>query len=376
MKVALISPYAWDYPGGVNEHIRNLYLRLKERGHEVKVLAPQDSPGDPLDFNPGDFIPLGGSLPVRFNRSTAHICFSPGASSRVKKILHNENFDILHLHEPLIPSVSLLALQASTIPAVATFHAYREKGSVAYALAGPLLRRWWKLIQARVAVSEAARTFVSRYFPGEYHIIPNGYDNRLFTPASTPPWKDESQPFLLFVGREDPRKGLSVLLKAFNMISQERPEMILHIVGIDDFSSRLRKKISQAAEKRIRVNGRLSGEDLADMYRRAWVVVAPSLGGESFGIILAEAMACGAPVVASDIPGYRGVLGKCGKLVTPGNHQELASAIMGLIGDTPMLDEMRRKGLERAGEFSWDRVAERVESLYHRVLCEKGRKDG
>ncbi len=372
MKIAIVSPYAWDYPGGVNEHVRNLYLRLGERGHLVKILAPQDRPEDPKDIAPEDFKPVGRSLPVRFNRSTAHICFSLRARGKIKKILHDEKFDILHLHEPLIPSASLLALLTSTVPVVATFHAFREKGSGAYALAGPLLRRWSKRIHARIAVSEAALSFVSRYFPGEYEVIPNGYDNRLFTPAESPPWRKGSEPLLLFVGREEPRKGLPVLLKAFNLVLRDKPEVILHIVGIDELSTRLKKDLSREAKERIILGGRINGEELADIYRRAWVVLAPSLGGESFGIILVEAMASGAPVVASDIPGYRGVLEGWGRLVPPGRHEELASAINHIIEDRQLLEEMRARGLERAREFSWDRVVERVESLYCRVLEEKG----
>jgi phosphatidylinositol alpha-mannosyltransferase len=251
---------------------------------------------------------------------------------------------------------------------VSTFHAYREKGSAGYAAAGPLLRRWARGIDQRIAVSAAARSFAARYFPGEYHIVPNGYDERLFRPGDRVPWKEGGPPVLLFVGREEPRKGLPVLMQALPRVLRERPDARLEVAGVEAISSSLLQTVPAEVRERVTCLGRLSEDDLADAYRRAWLMIAPSLGQESFGIILAEAMGSGTPLVASDIEGYRAVVGEAGKLVPPGDAGALASAMIETLGQAQELDDLRRRGLARVVPFAWGRVVEEVEAVYLKAL--------
>lgn len=366
MKIGIVSPYSWTFPGGVNEHVRVLGERLRERGHSVKVLAPLDDNKQPGNVDPGDFVSLGRTVPVPANRSTAHLSLYPAGLLKAWREARAGGFDLLHLHEPLVPGSSLAALLSAQVPVVATFHAFREEGSAGYALAAPLLRRWAKRIHKRIAVSEAARSFAARYFPSEYRVVPNGYDERLFRPAPSgrPPWAGGGPPVILFVGREEPRKGLPVLLEALPLILEEYPEARLEIAGIESVSPSLERTVPPAARERVACLGRLSGDELADAYRRAWLMAAPSLGQESFGIILAEAMGSGVPVAASDIEGYRAVAGEAVKLVRPGDAAALASGIIGLLGHQEELDRMRGKGLKRAARFAWGRVVEDVETVY------------
>lgn len=368
MKIGIVSPYSWTYPGGVNEHIRVLSLRLRERGHTVKVLAPLDDNKQHVNIDADDFISLGRTIPIPANRSTAHLSLFPTGLIKAWREARGGGFDLLHLHEPLIPGSSLAALLGAGCPVVATFHAFREEGSTGYAAAGPLLRRWARRIDQRIAVSQAARSFAGRYFPGEYHIVPNGYDERLFRPDDLAPWKQGGPPVLLFVGREEPRKGLPVLMQALPRVLRERPDARLEIAGVEAISSSLLQTVTADIRERVICLGRLSEDDLADAYRRAWLVVAPSLGQESFGIILAEAMGSGAPVVASDIEGYRAVVEGAGKLVPPGDAGALASAIIETLGHADELNDLRRRGLARVAPFAWGRVVEEIEAVYLKAL--------
>ncbi len=367
MKIGIVSPYSWSFPGGVNEHIRVLAMRLGERGHQVKVLAPMDEKEQAVDI-PEGFVSLGRTVPVPANRSTAHLSLHPAGLRRAWREARADKFDLLHLHEPLVPGSSLAALLSAQSPVVATFHAYRERGSAGYAIAGPLLRRFAGRIGESIAVSEAARSFAARYFHLDYHIVPNGYDERLFRPGDREPWKTEAPPTLLFVGREEPRKGLAVLLEALPRVLEAHPTARLEVAGIDAISSSLLEGLPAATRQRVTCLGRVSGEGLADAYRRAWVMAAPSLGQESFGIILAEAMGSGAPVVASDIAGYRAVVGEAGKLVEPGDAATLASVIIETLSEPAELGRLRRLGLARAAPFAWGRVVEEVEAVYRQAF--------
>jgi phosphatidylinositol alpha-mannosyltransferase len=367
MRLAIVSPYSWSFPGGVNEHIRNLGERLRERGHDVTVLAPLDGVSKQVR-PPQGFVSLGPTIPVRANRSTAHLSLYPSGLRRAAREAREGGFDLLHLHEPLIPGSCLAALLGAVAPVVATFHAYREEGSRGYALAAPLLRRAARRITVRLAVSEAARSFVSLYFPGEYRVVPNGYDERLFRPQGPPPWRDDRAPIVLFVGREEPRKGLPVLLRAWERVAGERPEARLLVAGMERVPAWMLKGMSPAAADRVTCLGRLTPEGLASAYRQAWLFAAPSLGGESFGIILAEAMGSGTPVVASGIPGYRAVTQEAARLVGPGDERELASAIIDLLSRPQELERLREAGLARASRFAWDKVALQVERVYAEAL--------
>lgn len=379
MRVAVVSPYSWDVPGGVNRHVEQLARYLRDRGHRVTIVAPGGESGE-------GFISAGRSFPVRANRSVANIAFGPRTAARVKVIMEENAFDVLHAHEPLVPSVSLLALVFSRSANVGTFHAAREGGSLGYRLGGPVLRRLACRLHVRAAVSPAAEALVKRYFPGEYRLLPNGVDLRVFNPLGPslcrePGWEwpgnytsaDDVKGSrreaavgggatdLIFVGREEPRKGLHVLLEALPEIRRDFPRTRLLVVGARDTGGR---------EEGVVWLGRLPDEMLPAAYRSAGLLVAPALGWESFGIVLLEAMACGLPVVASDIPGYRWVVedGVQGLLVPPGDARRLAAAVKVLLGDAEKRSRMSTAALARAREFSWDKLVIEVEEAYEEAL--------
>lgn len=406
MNIGLVSPYSWDIPGGVNRHVEQLALYLRERGHRVTVIAPGG-----LDDE--GFYSAGGSFPVSANRSVANISFGPRVAARVRRFVTANPFDVLHLHEPLVPSVSMLALLYSRAANVGTFHAAREGGSLGYFLARPLLKSLASRLHLRAAVSEAALNLVSRYFPGEYRILPNGVDTRNFRPdgptlvdlqeaeasreKARPEAKGEGRImgegegfsgseekgtrgkgelehtygdalrripvlerdafYIIFVGREEPRKGLQVLLRALPRIRRTYPEVRLLVVGVEDTGKR--------GEGVIWL-GRLPDAVLPAAYRTARLMVAPALGRESFGIVLLEAMACGLPVVASDISGYRSVVqsGVQGLLVPPGDVEALAEAVVSLVKDEARRERMAEAGLARADDHSWYKLVIKVEEAY------------
>lgn len=357
MNIGMVTPYSWDLPGGVNRHVEQLSQSLRRRGHEVTIIAPGGSDGD-------GFISVGGSIPVHFNRSVANLSFGPRVAARIRRVLREADFELLHLHEPLIPSVSMLALYFSRAANLATFHAAREKGSLAYRAAAPLLRPLARRIDLRAVVSPAAHDLVGHSFPGEYTLLPNGVDTELFAPHG-PVLEDlEEGPFyLVFVGRPEPRKGLDVLLEAMPILRGAHPEVRLLVVGAEG---------GQRKAEGVVWLGRIADELVPAAYRSARIMVAPSLGGESFGIVLLEAMACGMTVVASDIPGYRAVLenGKYGRLVPPGDAAILAKTLAFLVEDEEERKTLSEAALLRAREYSWERLVVRVEEAY-RAAVEK-----
>jgi phosphatidylinositol alpha-mannosyltransferase len=363
MHVGMVSPYAWDFPGGVNRHVEQLSSYLRLRGHQVTIVAPGggDSEG---------FRTVGGSFAVTSNRSVANISFGPRVAARVRKLIRETPFDILHLHEPLIPSVSLLALHYSRCASLATFHAAREGGSLGYRVSKPLLNPLARKIDIRAVVSPAALALVSRYFPGEYRILPNGVDTKIFSPGrEVLAGLAEDRFYLVFVGRAEPRKGLDVLLDALPMVREAYPEVSLLVVGVDE---------SYGRRDGVVWLGRLEDGLVPAAYRSARFMISPALGRESFGIVLIEAMACGLPVVASDIPGYRAVVddGVQGVLVPPGDHRALARALVELVGDDTKRKSMGEAALRRAAEFSWENLVGDVEEAYMEAVERHGRVAG
>lgn len=360
MNIGMVSPYSWDFPGGVNRHVEQLSNHLRGRGHEVTVIAPGGRSG-------GGFFSVGGSFAVSANQSKANISFGPGAALRIRGVLRETPFDVLHLHEALIPSASMLALLFSPCATLATFHAAREKGALGYSLARPLLRPLAGKIDVRAVVSPAARDLVSRYFPGEYRVLPNGVDTGTFT-ADGPVLEglEEGAFHLVFVGRAEPRKGLEVLLRALPLVREKHPEVRLLVAGVEE-----------PAEKRDGVvwMGRLPDGLIPAAYRSAKMMVSPALGMESFGIVLIEAMACGVPVVASDIPGYRAVVedGVQGTLFPPGDHEALARALLRLVEEGAERERMAAAAPARAERFSWHNLVEDVEAAYRDAMDIHGR---
>ncbi|RJP26959.1 MAG: glycosyltransferase family 1 protein [Actinobacteria bacterium] len=360
MNIGMVSPYSWDFPGGVNRHVEQLADHLRGRGHRVRVIAPGGHSGE-------GFFSVGGSFAVSANQSKANIAFGPGVAARIRRLLRQECFDVLHLHEPLIPSASLLALFFSRCATLATFHAAREGGSTGYRLAQPILRPLAGRIDVKAVVSPAARELISRYFQGDYRVLPNGVDTALFAPGGPVLEEWTGGGFnLVFVGRDEPRKGLEVLLRALPLVRESHPEVRLLVVGVEEYASTC---------EGVAWLGRLADDLVPAAYRSAKIMISPALGMESFGIVLLEAMASGVPVVASDIPGYRAVLedGVQGRLFPPGDYRALARALSGLIEDDAGREAMAESALARAAMFSWENLVEDVEAAYGDAMSIHGR---
>ncbi|WP_392542193.1 glycosyltransferase family 4 protein [Oryzobacter telluris] len=367
MRIGMVCPYAWDVPGGVQFHVRDLAEHFIAQGHDVQVLAPAD---DDLPLPPY-LTSCGRAVPVRYNGSVARLTFGPVTSARVTRWLEAGDFDVLHLHEPVTPSASVMALWASTEPVVATFHTSTPRSRALHA-AHPLLRPSMEKIRGRIAVSEDARETVRRHLRGEAFIIPNGVHVERFSSAAvSPAWAGTPErPTLAFLGRVDePRKGLAVALRALPAVLDRYPGARLLVAGPGDPSDLLKDADPRAAAA-TEVLGAVSEPDKAALLRSVDAYVAPHLGGESFGIVLVEAMAAGAPVVASDLSAFAAVLdgGRTGVLFETGSEAALAAALTGVLDDPERRAELTAAGHQRARVFDWDVVADRVMAVYETVI--------
>lgn len=369
MRIGLVSPYSFDVPGGVQFHIRDLAEYLIRAGHHVSVLAPADE-GTEL---PDHVVPAGRAVPIRYNGSTARLLFGPVAAAKVSRWLEEGGFDVLHIHEPLAPSISLLALWASTTPVVATFHTSNVR-SRALQATYPLLRPSLEKIHGRIAVSEDARRTVTTHIGGDAVIIPNGVDTAAFGRAErVPRWTGApGRPTLAFLGRiDEPRKGLPVLAESMPRILDEVPGARLLIVGpgaVETSRARLPERVAAATE----FLGTLSDEDKASVLASADLYIAPHTGGESFGIVLVEAMAAGAPVLASDLAAFQRVLdggreGMAGALFANGQPEDLAARTIELLQDPARRRTLGELGRARATVFDWEVVAREILAVYETV---------
>lgn len=365
MRVALVCPYAWDRDGGVQTHVRALARVLRRRGHDVHVVAPRAGWGPEPDEPGVTFVGRGVAVPA--NGSIATLAFGPAAAAGVRRVLRALGPDVVHAHEPLIPSLSLLALLGSETPAVGTFHAAAED-SAGYRLARPVLERALRRLRVRTAVSEAARALVARYFPGDYLLTPNGVDTARF--ATVAPLDLGPGRKVLFLGRVERRKGLEVLVRALARAPDVDAELVVAGAGPEEAACR---RLAASLGVRARWLGRLSDDDVARAYRAADVYCAPGLGGESFGIVLVEAMAAGAPLVCSDLPGFRAVAVGAATLVPPGDPDALAGALRAVLSDDAAAARMAEAGARRARDYDWERLAAGVEAAYERALAEPAR---
>jgi phosphatidylinositol alpha-mannosyltransferase len=365
MRIIQISPYSWDAPGGVQSHILQLARHLEARGHEVLVLAPGDRPRR----QQGVRI-VGRAVPLRVNGSVAPICFSRLSSRLVERAFEKFLPDVIHVHEPLNPSTSMLGVWLANAPIVATFHANVPRGSVqstAYGAMARLLRPVWDRIDRRIAVSEAARKSVcSRMGEGDIEIVPNGADVDVF--ASAPPAALPAGRKLLFVGRLEPRKGFPVALRAFELLAPTYPDLRLVVVG-DGPDRGAIEALDATLSSRVHMVGRVSATELPTYHRAAQLFLAPATGSESFGIVLVEAMAAGLPVVASDIPGYRDVTrdGVEGVLVPPDDPAALATAVARLLDAPALARSLGEAGARRARLFDWNAIVDRLLEIYDEV---------
>ncbi|HET7568828.1 MAG TPA: glycosyltransferase family 4 protein [Gaiellaceae bacterium] len=347
MRVGLVCPYSWSVPGGVQSHVAGLAGALRAAGVDAEILAPADGPA------PG-VLALGRSVPIPSNGSVQRVALSPAAARRTARAVRERGYDVLHLHEPFLPAACLTALLAARTPVVATFHMYR-RALLWYAVFAPVVRGAARRIDACLAVSPAAAGYARRGTGREVELVPNGIDHAALSALP----RSGSGRRILFVGRDEPRKGLPVLLEAFTQLDAE-----LVLVGP---SNRLLQGRSG-----VRALGRVSDDELRRELAAADVLAAPSLGGESFGIVLAEAMAAGIPVVASDIPGYREVLPpEAGRLVPPGDPAALAAALRELLADAGRRARMGDAGRAESARYAWPRVAERTLAVYERVSARR-----
>ncbi|MFL5733820.1 MAG: glycosyltransferase family 4 protein [Chloroflexia bacterium] len=382
LNIGLVSPYDYSSQGGVTEHIRHLSIELKALGHRTKILAPFSSERAEL---PQDVYALGAVTPVPANGSIARISLSPDLGRTIKAILRTERFDIVHVHEPLMPAVPLLVLRHSSSPNVGTFHAFGDM-SAAYAMGRPILRRFFDRLDGRIAVSPSACEYVSQYFGGDYEIIPNGVDARRFGSTLPPvPWMRDGRPTILFVGRfEEHRKGLRWLLQAIPLIEPYfadlrvvvagggDPEEVADWLPLRDYT-RPGRTVYRSAGSALEVEftGFVPDQDLPSYYQSCDVFCAPSTGGESFGVVLLEAMASGVPIVASRIQGYADVLthGREGFLTDPKNPAAIAAGIIRLLSDPDLRAVMGQAGKRTALQYDWPIVAGRVLAYYEQVMA-------
>lgn len=366
MKIALVSPYDTGHPGGVFEHIGHLRGEFARAGHDVTVLAPRGRKGG-LEVGEG-FYGIGRTVPIPANGSTVRVTFDVTLYNAVKTLLRREQFDVIHLHEPLIPVLPYLVLLNSRAVNVATFHAYRAS-SPWYTAFKPYMTFMMSRLDARIAVSEPARDFVSGYFHGPYDIIPNGIDIARFREIEPFPWADDGIPRILFVGRyNEPRKGFKYLLRAMPYVHQQFPEARLVVVG-GGKRDKFEGLMERYGVRNVDFVGLASPQALPRYYASCDLFCAPSISGESFGIVLLEAMASGRPVVAGDIPGYRSVMtsGKEGLLVPPKDQHALALAIVRVLADAQLRARMTMAGRTTAGRYDWPEIAARVLSVYDRA---------
>ncbi len=359
MKIGIVCPYGWDAPGGVQAHIRDLSEYLINAGHVVSVLAPAVDE----ELLPSYVVSAGKPIAIPYNGAVARILFGPIAFARVRQWISQGDFDVLHLHEPAIPSLSLLACWAAEGPMVGTFHAASKKQKAIYAI-GPILEPVIEKLSARIAVSEAARSTLTDHLETDAIVIPNGiYASKFAAGKQKEEWGGNS---LGFIGRfDEPRKGLSVLLDALAQVAKSIPDLRVLVAGPGD-SEEVLEGIDLQLRKRITFLGRLSEEEKADFLSSVAIYVAPNTGGESFGIILAEAMAAGTACVASDIPAFVSLLGdgRWGALFTSEDSADLALSLITLLQDDEVRLNLAQAGQIHAEVFDWDNVASQIISVY------------
>lgn len=360
MRVALVCPYAWDDPGGVQVHVRELAPRLADRGHHVVVLAPVRGRADEPWV-----APVGRPVDIPYNASNAPIDPRPWSRRRVRAVLDRFEPDVVHVHEPLTPSTSMWATMASRAPVVATFHSGATRSRL-FDLAAPPLRRVARRIAVRIAVSDAAAAFAGDRIGGTFEIVPNGVDVARFATATPGDLGEGTK--LLFVGRLDERKGFPTAVAAFARLAGDRPGLRFVVVG-DGPDRTAADGLAPEIRDRITFLGSVPNRDLPPIHAACDLYLGTSVGGESFGIVLVEALAAGLPVVASDIPGYDEVVrdGVDGLLVPPRDPEALSTAAARVLDDPALSASLAAAGRDRAASFDWEVVTGRIEALYARA---------
>lgn len=364
MRIGIVCPYSWDIPGGVSAHVADLAEALIRMGHFVSVLAPAEFD----ELLPAYVVSTGKPRAVKYNGSVARLSFGPIAARKVSKWIEDGEFDVLHVHEPLAPSLSVLACWAAKGPIVATWHSSMDKSRMMLTLS-KLAQTAMEKVSARIAVSEAARATLIKHIDGDAVVIPNGVDVSSFRNAKPMfgwPGRNLS---IVFLGRGDePRKGLAVLVEAYPEIRKKYPEIRLLIAGPGEPDNIL-KSLSREDRASVTVLGMVAPQDKASVLASGTIYVAPNIGGESFGIVLLEAMAAGTPVVASDLEAFKRVLdnGKAGITFENENPADLAKVISDLLANPNRRAELSEQGRLRAVEFDWSVVAGKIVEVYESI---------
>jgi phosphatidylinositol alpha-mannosyltransferase len=383
MKIGLVSPYDWSYPGGVRDHVWHLANEFMAQGHDVRILAPASGPKRKIPEK--HVYKIGWTTPIPANGSIARVAaFDPALTLRVRRVLQREKFDILHVHEPLVPGLSLAALRCSPTITVGTFHASSEVSltstfNLAYASLVPFLRPIWRLLDGRIAISSATHKFITHYFPADYRIIPNGINLEHFGQIAEPfPAFADGKQNILFLGRFEKRKGAKYLLRAIPAIRERHPNTRFIFVG----EGRLRAGFQRFVERRgwhdVVFTGYIPEEDKARYFASAHIFCAPAIGGEGLGIVLLEAMAAGKPIVASNISGYATVVthGVDGLLTPPRSSEDLAAAIGQLLKHESLRQRFVQAGLQKARTYAWPHVATQILDYYYELIDELKSSNG
>jgi phosphatidylinositol alpha-mannosyltransferase len=368
MRIGLVCPYQWDVPGGVQYHVRDLAETLRGMGHHVEVLTPAEHE----ESLPAEHVTWAGrAVPVPYNGSMASVQFGPVSAARVRRWLRDGHFDVVHVHDPAPPSIGLLVCMIAKGPIVATFHAatIRSKFLAAW---GPVIRPWLERISGRIAVSDFARRVQVEHLGGDAVIIPNGVHVGAFATGAALPGRARGVdgPTIGFLGRYDePRKGLPVLLEAMRTVVRRHPGAQLLIAGRGD-PDEVEELLGDDLRPHVSLLGVLSEEEKGAFLRSVDVYCAPNLMGESFGIILIEAMAAGAPIVASDLDAFAAVLedGAAGVLVRRGDARQLATALSDLLADPARRERLSAAGSRAAAAYDWSVVARRILAVYETVV--------
>lgn len=386
MKIGMVCPYSFDEPGGVQVHAIELCEELRRRGHEVSLIGPGSSSAEVPDF-----VELGdGVVSIPYNGSVARLAFGPKTWRHLRRWIGSHDFDVVHIHEPNSPSYSMITLAQADGPLVATYHASASESRILRVFL-PVLRPFLEKIHAGIAVSEEARRWQVEMLSGDPVLIPNGVDTRNYREAEPLAGLDPDRLRLMFLGRfEEPRKGFPLLLKALPDILRRVPDLEVVVAGggdVTELHQMLRRaRISwvdgldsvdsvDGTRASVRILGRVSDADKASALAASDVYVAPNTGGESFGIVLVEAMAAGAAVAASDIPAFAAVTdhGRAGRLFANGSARDLARIAVELLNDGEGRRDLIARGAERSRDFDWDTVTTRVEQVYDAVVT-PGRK--
>ena len=372
LNIALVSAYDYALPSGVNNHIENLAAQLKSIGHSITIFAPASK-----SIIKNHFVPISNAVAIPTNGSIARISLSLSSFSKVKSILNQNNFDIVHLHEPFAGLVPLAFLQHSKSINIATFHSLRNSkfNSVFKHLKGSkLVKHYYKKIDGRITISPASEKFISEHFDGKFEIIPNGININEFSKRLPPIKKiQDGMTNILFVGRMEKRKGLKYLLSAYAQLKWDKPKTRLIVLG----SGRLDKETTQIISSR-NLNDVLFIDDVTNSIKMRYfqtcdIFCSPAIGNESFGIVLLEAMASGKPIVATDIPGYKSVVenNKQGILVPPKNESAIASSISTLLDNPDLCNEFGQNGIIKAQKYDWPIIGGKINNYYNEILSNK-----